>query len=491
MNSIASLLFTMAALGQIGNGGVGMGGTPPGVKAGWKIESDGSMSYIGQVTAEIAMQMSTQGKEMAIDIPDYLQGRISRVVWRIGSEEVEQEPSEAELRAMPARQMLPPNSGNGLGGLTSLSDRSSAITVPIDSPRSNSMTTMTMPTLGTTRATDSDPTLPPVPSLAQSYPSSTARAAQANSPDLYRTGVNTGSSGPSLGLGSALPNRDTLPPGTSRPVFGPQLPPAGYTGRPITVTGTSTSNGTSTNWNDSQLGTNSGQYNNNSLSNNNPLANGTFGTPNTYGGVNTGNAYAAPQSSVYPNGSNGYTGTVGSQPGASGYPVNGQFTSTNAASQPGYSNTYGANTIGRPDALMASSNPNYPTSYPSNNQQPMYPTGQQGTPPSPWNPPYAAPTNNYGTTANTGVVQPTVPLMASNLPPSVVNRTMVDGTKRTTSSTDDIDYSHVSPTPPSYVVVLLLASLVGNFYLVMLLNQLLQRYRSLQASSRGSTSLAI
>jgi hypothetical protein len=483
MNSIASLLFTMAAT-MAGVGQLGNGGTPPGVKAGWKIESDGSMSYIGQVTSEIAQQMSTQGQEMALDIPDFLQGRVSRIVWRIGSEEVEREPSEAELRAMPARQVLPPGVGNGLtsGGLTSLSDRSSAITVPIDSPRPSAMT---MPALGTARAADSDPTLPPVPSLAQSYASPTARAAQANSGDMFRSGVNTGSVLPSLGMGPGLPGKDTLPPGTSKPVFGPQLPPAGYTGGPITVTGSSAGTGAGNNWNDARLGATSGQY-----ANSNSLANGNFGNPNNFG-ANTGNTYSAPQSSIYPNGSQANSAAAGSPNNSLGYAgTNGQFNST---AQPTYSNAYA-----RPDAQIASSNPGYASPYPAINPQQQYPpngqvaNAQGAVAAQPWNAPYTMPATNYSAMPNTGAVPSTVPYMASaTQPPPTVTRNMVDGTRRTTSSSDDDVYPSVSATPPSYVVALLLASLVGNFYLVMLLNQLLQRYRSLQASSRGSTSLAM
>ncbi len=477
MNSVALLLlWTLAAIGQIS-----AGATPQGVKAGWKPETDGSMSYIAQVTPQIAEQMATQGQEMALDIPDFLQGRVNRIVWRIGLADVEREPSEAELRSLPPRQIFPKSGENPFahGGLSTLSDQTTGNTVLIDSPRPGSVM---LPTAGVGRASDNDPTLPPVPSLAQSFTSPSARASQANQLDMYRSGAgsNNGGSFSNSGVAPVLPRTDTFP-SNSKPVFGPPPPPtSGYTGGQVTVTGTPTGTGNTNAWNDNRLGSSMGQNGANA-----PLANGNFGNPNNYGPTGSSGVFSAPNPSYATTNPQGYPATSSTPNGGYTYPNS--STQNNAVVQPNYAN---ANTS--PDALFASNNFNYGANPYSNGGPPqLYPQASPAT--QPWNNPYAANGTNYtGMMPNQGVMSPPVPYIANNPQLSTIpTRPMVDGTRRTMDSRDNLAYENIPATPPSYVVALLLASLVGNAYLVMLLNQLLQRYRALQASSRGSTSLAI
>jgi hypothetical protein len=93
---------------------------------------------------------------------------------------------------------------------------------------------------------------------------------------------------------------------------------------------------------------------------------------------------------------------------------------------------------------------------------------------------------------------PTTNVLASNAPvavptaPPVYNRPMVDGSRRTlgADNLDDYPANYPSSSPSFLFALMLLISIVGNIYLIILLNQLLMRYRSLQAASRGMNSLA-
>ncbi len=492
MNSIALIFCSLTAFGQIR-----AGESPSGLKAGWKTEADGYVSYIAQVPPDIAAKMATEGREMALDIPDFLQGRVNRVVWRIGVEDVEREPSEAELRSMP-REVFPRSGANSVGpGLSNLGGNAigNGGPVMIDSPRPGAMM---LSAAGASRLADSDPTLPPVPSLAQNYPSST-RASQTSQFDMPRSGLGSGAGGnlatpgPSLGINPVLPRQDTLPPSNSKPLFGPQLPPTStYTGGQVTVTGAPTGAGTQNSWNDTRTGATSGQY-----GTNNPIANGNFGNPNNYLPSNAGSGLSGPANSYSANNPQGYPATTTGLNGGTGYPGSNSQYQYNAANPSSYTN--GAS---RPDAYLASSN-NYPatpyaanpysgTSSPSPYPYPLAPQTAPGWNNGTYPPAGANAAGNYpGMSPNPGMMPPTQYMASLPQAPPLNTRTVVDGTRRTTSSRDDIPYENVPATPPSYVVALLVASLVGNFYLVMLLNTLLQRYRNLQASSRGTTSLAI
>ncbi len=423
MNSIALFLWTIAASAQIG-----ANPAPAGVKYGWKHEDDGSMSYIGQVTPAIAHEMESRGEEIAIDIPDFLRGRVNRVVWRIGTLDVEREPTEAELRATPPRQVLP-NSGqnpNAQGNLTSLGDRSTGQVMMIDPQRAGSMT---LPTAGTGRANDSDPSLPPVPSLAQTYPSPSTRSSLNSQFDMPRSNP-TGSNSFGLGTTPVLPRQDTLP-STSGGFIGPQLPP-GYTTGQVTVTGSPSGTGGTNAWNDSRFGSNPSSF-----GTSNPISNGNFGNPNNYGpSSGSGSQFSSPSNSGYsvPN-SSGFASPTSSSNAYLPSNANTQFSGTNPQSYSG--------TNQRPDAYLAN-NPGYSPN----------PYGAASVPP-----PYSP-----GST--------TAPLGSNGYVP---------GTNYT-----------AMPASQSYAVtLLLLVSFVGNVYLIMLLNQLWHRYRALQASSRGATSLAI
>jgi len=476
MNGIALLIWIVASTGQLG-----ASPTMPGVKYGWKPESDGSMSYIAQVTPEIANQMASGGQEIALDVPDFLQGRVNRVVWRIGAGDVEREPSQAELQANP-RQAFP-NSGQNLrgpGSLTNLSDAAGQ-TVMIDPLRSNAAT---FPS-NVGRASDNDPTLPSVPSLAQTYP-----------PVSSRNGLNNLDMPNMNGFSSSTLPKPTLPPGSSSPFIGPTLPP-GFNNTPTTVTGApSTFTGTNT-YSDSRLsnppnsfgstasgttyGTNTSGVNvhgsnanspnqygtngSNTYGANNALATGNFGNPQNY--APTGYGTSSPQS-----GTTGYSPSPNfSSPTGSPY-ANTQLNGMNQQYLQPYSQPYASST--NPPVLLAQNGQGYP---PSNSNYGVNP----GQP--------VAGTQQY---AQNPVYPQSPSLLASNQLPGATRPGTID---------PRLNESYPNGLPPGYgsmnsqnsflVPFLLLISIVGNLYLFMLLTNLLQRYRTLQASSRGLSSLGV
>jgi hypothetical protein len=491
MTGIAYTILLLATTAQLGVSGV-----PVGSKYGWKIENDGSMSYIAQVTPEVASVMAQQGQEIAVPIPDFLQGRVRQVVWRIGISEVEREPSEAELLSDP-RSILPRGvSPLGAGTLSTLSDRTGS-TVPIDPVR---VTPNTMPTSGTSRLQGSDASLEP-PQLAQNYAASPARSNFNNTYDPTRLSSTTGgySSTPTMNNSSVLPRNDgySYAYSTGSQPVGPTLPP-GYTGSNITVTGTPT-----TSWNNGN------------------------NTSTTYGGMNAWN-------------SNNSTGSLsgGNFGNTNGYGTNASVPSLNYSTPSGYGNatsTYGSTSTTQPNAYLAQNNfgtatPNsaYPNQSPYNgvaangfnnngitangynvNNGTGVGLGNNGMGSTPYG---TNPMPNYNYSATTpygpnpsmvgtygtgyGAMPALAPsLLASNLSPTPVTRpSMIDETKRTIGREyDDYPRDYATPTAgsASLLVILLLVSVVGNVYLIALLNQLLQRYRALQAGSRSTTSLAV
>jgi len=477
MNSIALFLWTVALTGQ-----VGADATSLGVKFGWKPESDGSLSYIAQVTPQIASQMATGGQEIVLDIPSYLQGRVNKVIWRIGSNDVEREPSEAQLMAAP-RSMLP--NAFSPRKLTNLNENSGQ-TVMID-PQRNSPPTL--PTGG--RLGDSIPSLASVPSLdlAQNYQTPNSRTGFNSQFDMPSTTAPGSFSASNTGFGnnSVLPRQDTMST-NSGVVYGPTLPPGyNYTGGQVTVTGTSVNPGT-TNGFDSRRGSNSNTYGSNSS-----FSNDNFGNPNNYNSGNLGQSgsYSTPSSTNFSNSNqSGF-------PNASSTPYSNPNSYPNSQTQQGNTNATNFNYgLQGPDARYASNQNAYsppPSMIPYNgNSNNGYPT-------------VGNPNTNYGgVLPNQMATNQVVPApMFQNQPPLLLgNNSMAGGVStpsvvdpnRRTSSRSDFDernYPLQTNGSSNYLVPLLfLVSLVGNVYLVMLLNQLLQRYRNLLASTR-STSLAL
>ncbi len=97
MNGIG-LLVLLAILGQVN--------VAPHVSHnhdyGWEFDPrDGALCYIVQVSAEQAQQMQAGGMEKSSDLPVELVGRATRVIFRIGNDELPQVPSLAEINKMP------------------------------------------------------------------------------------------------------------------------------------------------------------------------------------------------------------------------------------------------------------------------------------------------------------------------------------------------------------------------------------------------------
>ncbi len=458
MNGIALLILTVASTGQLG-----ASPTMPGVKYGWKPESDGSMSYIAQVTPEIANQMASVGQEIALDVPDFLQGRVNRVVWRIGIGDVEREPSQAELQANP-RQVFP-NSGQNLRGPGSLSNLNDAAgqTVMIDTTRSNAAS---FPS-NVGRESDNDSNLTSAPSLlAQTYPPASAR-----------TGLNNLEMPNNNNFQSSTLPKSTLPPATAAPFIGPTLPP-GYNNALTTVTGAPST----------FTGTNNNTYGDNRLSNN----------PNSFGSTANGTTYGTNTSGVSVYGSN--TNSP-SNYGTSNPLTNGNFGNSQNYNPTGYGNsspqTGNTGYSPAPNFSSPTSSPYANTQLSGTNQQPvLFAQNGQGYPPSS--------SNNGMYPGQQGVVAPQYgpnpaypypppsPLLANNPVPGAT-RPGVGDTRYNQNYPTQVPQTYDSMASQNSFLVpfLLLISIVGNLYLFMLLTNLLQRYRTLQASSRGLSSLGV
>jgi hypothetical protein len=201
------------------------------------------------------------------------------------------------------------------------------------------------------------------------------------------------------------------------------------------------------------------------------LESGNFGNANNYGATGQAGNFAVPANQ-----------------GFSSSPSQGFSPSPNSTGF-GYSNVNA-----RPDAYVASNNPAYASApYGANSAAQPSPQAQSVSANQSWNNAYA-PGSNYPTMVPNGSVMPpnTTYLASNTLAQADSGRLMSEGARRVTTSRDGLPYENAAATSPSYVVALLfLVSLVGNVYLVMLLNQLLHRYRTLQASNRGITSLAV
>lgn len=493
MNGIALFTLLLATTAQLGTDSTFSGG-----QVGWQTENDGSIAYVIQVTPEEASIMAAKGLEVDAPIPDFLQGVAKRIFVRIGTGSVPRDPSEAELRANP-RQVLPRGSTMGAGSLSTLSDRT-GMTVPIDPVRVNPNP---MPTAGTNRLSDAGSSIDAPPQLVQNFATNGSRSNLGNAFDSTRNGMSgSGFSGiPTTPTNNTtLPRNDLYTYTNSGPV-GPTLPP-GYTGGNVTISGTPTNTYGSTS---NTYGTNAGTYgananytgtnawNNNSTTgqgyaSNAPLAGGNFGNPNNYNYSNNGNLGTVPSLNY----SNSPSGSFAN--GSTGYGTGTNYGLNNSTMQP---NAYLAQNGYQTGTVNSGVNPYLA---PNATNQGFGGMGVNGLPTSnPYNNPMAPSGLGYGQAQyNSAFGSPSIapPLLASNptVPSPVARPTMVDGGKRTIGSEYSDEYRREYAPPSSssgLLALLLLVSFVGNIYLIALLNQLLQRYRTLQAGSRTSTSLAV
>jgi hypothetical protein len=472
------------------------GQTPVSVKVGWKVdEADGLFCYIAQVTPADAMVIASTGAELAAPVPDFLQGRVQKVMWRIGISDVEREPSEEELRASFRSNSLRNGfSGIGSGNLTTMSERTGQ-TVPIDPQR---VTNVPLPASSTKSLSDSEIT--PPPAFAQNFPSATTRMASNSGFDASsRPGftpppmsTNTTPVMPSstYNNGSSTYGNGTLDSG----FVGPPLPP-GYTGGSVTVKGSPQPTYGSNNSLPTSTYAAGSNYANGGFNN--------FGTPSNLGSnYNSASNFPSlnPNSNYsYPSGNQFSTNGFGTTPTMS----NGNFGQSNGM-------PYG-NPAYRPDALTASNNfPNNggfsgQSNYPNNG---LGPNGMMQIPNNGFG---NVPNGNFTSTGmNTGGsnfggfnqglggnmpspgLNNNFPSLASNVglgPAPVGTRNPIDSSKPTMGGDDNYrDRTIYPPSSSNFMVgILLLVSFVLNIYLLFQLANFLQRYRTLLAANRGTS----
>jgi hypothetical protein len=485
MTRITLLTLLFAASAPLNAFAFPNGATVEGVKEGWKIEAnDGSISYIVQITPQQVSNIAQSGGELKIGIPDFLQGVASNVILRIGSSDVEREPSEAQIRAQTQRN-LPRDNRLGAGSLTTLSD-STGGAVMIDPMR---VTPNTIPTAGASTLSDTGTgfATPPASALAQNFPGSSSRS-NFNNPftDPARTASNTGlgSYNNSTQNTTVMPRTDTSPYGNS--FVGPTLPP-GYTGGNVTVSSNPAVPGANTGYNQWNTPTN----NNGSST---PLANNNYANQNNYPAGTYNSVPSLGYSTLPNNNSNG--NFMNSAPSFNTNALNSNAYTPNIAGQSG---TY-------PPAAYTASNhslgatPNF-----SQNPNTSVGMGVTGYNNHLMQPPVVSAMNNNGM-YNSG--QPSVttsyqhpsPGMNTYQPSAYLSSNIgipsstpsINPNQRTIRSDADYAREYGQPSSLNFMFVLfLLASAVANVYLLMQLNHLLQRYRSLQATSRGTSSYAV
>lgn len=232
--------------------------------------------------------------------------------------------------------------------------------------------------------------------------------------------------------------------------------------------------------------------------NNASLANGNFGNANNYG-YGTNSLATVPSlnysNTTAPYGTATYANTVAPYSSNNPNTTYGAGTPNNFANpsvlpngtpsilpQP---NAYVATTAQVPNVSVNTAMPN--NGYPSNVQ---YQNPQASAPmtvayANQMQPPTSAAAAGYPTTGSVmanSAMGNSVPPRPSSINPEV--RTVDDRGYRGEAAV---------PSPSAYVFMpaMLLLSIVANMYLLWLLNHLLQRYRSLQASARGTSSLAL
>jgi hypothetical protein len=145
---------------------------PDSVKVGWGIDkTDNALYMVVQIAPDAiaAFAAGVRGQELPCTIPPALRGRVEKVIIRIGTGSVEQNPPESELVRMPL-------SNSNSARIANLDMRSS---VAIDTPRTGSEV---IPTAGTTQ-------LPAIPGFS-SAPSMTNEVLPTNVPPAMPSTMN-------------------------------------------------------------------------------------------------------------------------------------------------------------------------------------------------------------------------------------------------------------------------------------------------------------
>ena len=345
--------------GQFGGAAAAASGLT-GVSDGWKIDGDNTLTYIVQMSPQMATEIATRGEEIKIPIPTNLKGIAENVVIRIGNAPVERELTDEQLRSRQQQRARTDTRNAGITDLNSLSSRSSGGVVPIDPQRSPAAILPTGNTSAPARSTESD--------LAMQAPFGASQS----------LGSNRFGSSPSETLPpSSIPtNQQTLPP-TVPPSFA--QPSFAQPTFPQTTNGLNNSGSSqfSDGFNSVRNGLN--QATNNSLVNSNGNSNQTNGVTNpsnfTNGSASNG-SYAGTQASPYTGGSVTVLGSPSIDRIATN-PYGGNQTATNP-----FGTTYGGgnNSASNPYAPLNNATNNWNNQSAFAQQQPLGPlNGQYGS----------------------------------------------------------------------------------------------------------------
>ena len=326
--------------GQFGGASAASGVT--GVSDGWKIDRDNTLTYIVQMSPQMATEIATRGEEIKIPIPTNLQGIAENVVIRIGNAPVERELTDEQLRSRQQQRGRTDTRNAGITDLNSLSSRSSGGVVPIDPQRSPAAILPTGNTTAAARSTESD--------VAMQAPFGASQT----------LGSNRFGSSPSETLPpSSIPtNQQTLPP-TVPPNFSqPTFPQSGL-GATNGLSNSGLNNSGTAQFSD---GFNS-QRNGSNQAINNSL-------------VNSNGSYAATQATPYTGGNV----TVLGSPSIDRIATN-PYGPNQTATNP-FGTTYGAsnNSASNPYAPLNNATTNWNNQTPYGQQQPLGPfNGQYGS----------------------------------------------------------------------------------------------------------------
>lgn len=469
-----------------------------GVNDGWKIDRDNTLTYIVQLSPQMATDIATRGEEIKIPIPTNLQGIAENVLIRIGNAPVERELNDEQLRVRQQQRLRTDTRNAGITDLNSLSSRSSGGVVPIDPQRSPAAIMPTGNSIAPARSTEND--------LAMQVPFGAP-------PSLGATRFGATSS-------------ETLPPSTlptSQQTLPPTVPP---------------------NFTQSNLGAPSGLNNSGLISNGttqlsdgfnslrngiNQATNNSMVTPNAYSnqvnGATANGSFPASQSTPYTGGNV----TVLGAPSIDRFATS-PYATNQTTSNP-FGSTYGATNSFSPTG-NASANWNNQTSY-GQHQSSGAPNGQYANqlgsqPPTqhlPGNVPMPSFQNGLGN--NSWASDPrnsvagyadsfrTNQQNASLLPPGYdSNSTTLPPFARLAQSNTSLSGTGLRESPLSRELsldsygnqittrqgrdtlsglgqLLLVISLVGNVYLVWQLSNLFNSYRTLQLSKRAEGSYSL
>ena len=485
--------------GQFGAASSASGVT--GVSDGWKIDGDNTLTYIVQMSPQMATEIATRGEEIKIPIPTNLQGIAENVLIRIGNATVERELTDEQLRSRQQQRARTDTRNAGITDLNSLSSRTRGGVVPIDSQRPPAAIVPTGNTSAPARSTESDlamqapfgasqslgsnrfgsspsETLPPssIPTNQQTLPPSVPPSfaqpsfSQAtnglNNSGLNNNGLNnSGSSQFSDGFNSL---RNGLNQATNNsavnlngPYAGTQASP--YTGGPVTVLGSPSTDRIATN-----------PYGGNQTATN------PFGT--TYGGGN--NSASNPYGPLNNATNNWNNQSAYGQQQPSG-PLNWQYGSQFGGQQ--QSPQYLPGSVPMPSLPVGLRNNSW--SQDSRDGSSAYAdwlrNNQQNTsyPPYDSNPTTPPPFSRMA--QSSGPLNTNSPLSESKLREIALARELgVDsyGNPITTRQDDTLG---------GLGQLLLVISLVGNAYLIRLISNLFNSYRTLQLSKRAEGSYSL